>query len=87
MTKPINIMNLEVGMIVHFHGARFEVTSVEVKTHSSNGSMNIRPEVREDRVMVAHAKWLSGNIVNGYFGPEKDWTFQGNYWVSYMVEN
>lgn len=86
-TKRTNIMNLEAGMIVHFYGARFEVVSAEVKTHiTGRDSYDNRPERREDRVMVAHAKWLDGNIENGYFGPNKDWTFQGNYRVSHEVE-
>ena len=86
-TKQISIMNLEAGMIVHFYGARFEIVSAEVRTHiTGHDSYDNRPERREDRVMVAQAKWLDGHIESGYFGPNKDWTFQGNHYVSHVVE-
>jgi FtsP/CotA-like multicopper oxidase with cupredoxin domain len=82
-TNTVNIFDLKVGNVVHFHGARFEVISTEVQEHRS-----FRGEFNADRdtVMVAKAKWLDGGIVNGYFGPNKDWTFQGNKNVTEAVE-
>lgn len=84
-TVDKNIMDLEVGDIVHFYGARFEVTTTRVVYHRT-GTDNQLPPQRSDCVMVAKAKWIDGHIENGYFGPMKDWTFQGNFRVSYKVE-
>jgi hypothetical protein len=81
-TKQVNIMDLKVGDIVHFHGARFEITSRREVQETS-------PEFVENGItsyVTCNGKWLSGNIERGYFGPTKDWNFQGNKRVSHAVE-
>lgn len=82
-TKQVNIMDLVVGNIVHFHGARFEVTATKIVEHRS---MHDVFNADRDTMMVANGKWLDGAKVNGYFGPNKDWNFQGNKRVSHAVE-
>lgn len=73
MAQLTNILDLEVGDIVDFYSAKFEIISTKIVMYDG------------DQVMVAHAKWLSGNEVPFYFGPDKDWTFQGNHHVEYLV--
>lgn len=71
-TKSVNIMDLKTGMIVHCHSARFEITSTRI--YQDCGKQG-----EKNKVMVANGKWLDGRIEPFYFGPEKDWKFQGNY--------
>lgn len=69
-TKQINYTELNVGNVVHFHGARFEI--YEAYMIADPLPDNSGP------IMRAKGKWLDGATVNGYFGPNKDWIFQGN---------
>lgn len=69
--KKVNILGLDDGDVVFAHGAKFEVTSTEIY----------------DDLMVAHSKWLDGDIIPGYFGPDKGWTFQGNSRVELYILN
>lgn len=73
-TKTISRMNLDVGHIAHFHGARFEITNTRMTT------------IGNDPVIVANGKWLDGEIINGYFGPKQDWSFQGNQHATVDIE-
>ncbi len=82
-TKSVNIMNLVVGNIVHFLGARFEITATNIVEHRS---INVEFNAERDTVMCANGKWLDGEIENCYFGPHTDWNFQGNKRVSHAVE-
>ncbi len=80
--KQINILNIFVGDIVRFHGARFEITTTRIYKETDerlieNGCFN---------VMCANGKWIDGQIVDGYFGPTKDWGFQGNKNATVMIE-
>ena len=69
--KQITNVELKVGNIVQFCGARFEIFSTQlVEDHSNDNS---------GPIMVAMGKWLSGAVVAGYFGPRSaPWNFQGN---------
>ena len=80
MTTLTQISNtkLQVGDIVHFEGARFEVISTEMQK-------DFRDEGNGD-IMIAKAKWLDGRIVPCYFGPTIDWTFQGNKLAIRVIE-
>ena len=75
-TKRINQMDVKVGDIVHFYGARFEIIS---RRDGSDKELN-KP------YCSAIGKWLDGQVVRGYFGPEKNWNFQGNNNVTLQVE-
>lgn len=72
-TKIISATELAIGDIVHFYGARFEITSADLKKENMKDLMETEPYF-----MVANGKWIDGAIINGYFGPDKDWNFQGN---------
>ena len=81
--KQVNQMDVRVGDVVHFHGARFEIIS----------SKEIM-ETQKDLIATGHksyvravGKWLDGEIVPGYFGPGKNWDFQGNRNVTLSVED
>jgi len=74
----IPVTELKAGMVVHAHGARFEIREAKVVKDTYRG------EVRD--VGVARAKWLNGHIEVGYFGPTKDWTFQGTSVVTVSLE-
>ncbi len=69
-TKNVNYTELQIGDIVHFYGARFEINSVELKADTSRDA--------NGDIMRANGKWLDGETVEGYFGPKIDWMFQGN---------
>lgn len=75
VTKTLPYTALKVGHIVHFHGARFEITST--KTYPQEAYHITRYGVISD-TMSAIGKWIDGTTVTGYFGPGKDWHFQGN---------
>lgn len=65
--ETIPVTELNVGDVVRFHGARFQVHTAAMYRDGAAGP-----------VMTAHATWLDGDIMTGYFGPGKDWNFQGN---------
>jgi hypothetical protein len=77
--QEMSVTELNVGNIVHFYGARFEIQSAAMYPEFDN-TPGAGP------VMVAIGKWLDGATVNGYFGPEKDWNFQGNQFARVRVE-
>lgn len=80
-TRPIKATQLQVGNIVHFYGARFEVTYVHMFTDKNNAA----PEC--GFVMTSKATWLDGEEVKGYFGKgTTDWNFQGNDNAIYHIE-
>ena len=66
-TRKVKSSELEAGMIVYFYGARFELQDNR-KVSEQDG----KP------VYGITGKWLDGEVVRGYFGPDKDWRFQGN---------
>ena len=81
--KTVNIMNLKIGNIVHFHCARFEITSTKIVI--AKGINEIK-DAQRDTVMIAKGQWIDGKQVKGYFGRDTDWIFQGNSNVSHSVE-
>jgi hypothetical protein len=79
-TQTIARTSLAVGHIVHFHGARFEITSTKLLSDRSFGINS------DDQVIVANGKWIDGQEVAGYFGKGTDWTFQGNNFATAEIE-
>lgn len=80
-SQHVNITQMRVGDIVHAHGARFRVKEIR------NYALSSFPDRQgPDHVVVNIAEWLSGRIERGYFGPNKDWNFQGNHNVSLWIE-
>lgn len=74
MTLPYRIAKypeMKVGDVVYFSGARFKITETEM--HDAE-----KCESKFGDVITANGKWLDGQIIPGYFGPNRDWTFQGN---------
>lgn len=84
-TSRVNLpyTELQVGHIVQFYGARFEIYSTE--THPQDADHVAKYGVISD-TMVAKGRWIDGAIIPGYFGPSKDWTFQGNAHATAWVE-
>lgn len=79
-TKMIKTTELQVGNIVHFYGARFEVLSVQMNQPFSN-------EKVQKPFLTSAAKWLDGDEIPGYFGKGTDnWNFQGNDLASVCIE-
>jgi hypothetical protein len=64
-----SVTDLNVGDIVQAHGAMFEIISQELVKELDGSSV----------VAIPVGKWLSGRIETGYFGPTKNWVFQGNH--------
>lgn len=79
-TKIVTTPELNVGNIVHFHGARFEIHTATMYAQTEERLKQYGP------VMAAIGKWLDGQIVPSYFGPEKDWKFQGNSLATVAIE-
>lgn len=78
--KIIRMTDLQMGDIAHFYGARFEIYAIQM--HSTKD----RNEADGYFLMCAYGKWLDGSIVPGYFGPTKDWYFQGNDLAGVSIE-
>ena len=77
--SPRNILDLAVGDQVFAHSSVFEIYSVEIHPERD-------PVYGDGRgIMVAMGRWLYGAAVPGYFGPGKDWNFQGNSRVTHYV--
>jgi hypothetical protein len=74
--KRINQLDIKVGHIVHFHGARFEIVARAEYRDRETGEL----------VVAATGKWLDGEAIRHYFGPDKDWNFQGNKSVIRQIE-
>lgn len=83
-TKQVNILDLKVGDIAHAHGARFEIVSTTIYDEKAFGNTSGKEWISD--VMSANAKWIDGRIETGYFGPNKDWSFQGNKLVTVTIE-
>lgn len=80
--------HFKAGYIVHFYGARFQIVADarESNGHRSQAAHLITADGPSD-CATAIGKWVSGEIVPGYFGPNKDWNFQGNFSAgTYKVE-
>lgn len=82
-TKIISVVELNVGDIVHFYGARFEITCAVMFRQDDD---HIRQFGHIGPTMAANGKWLDGATQTGYFGPGKDWNFQGNKGARVTVE-
>ncbi|MBN3733188.1 hypothetical protein G3N98_19995 [Burkholderia sp. Tr-20390] len=70
------------GNIVHAYGARFEIT--EVRTYPEHDARLLA--MGREKVVAATGKWIDGRIETGYFGPDKDFNFQGNAGAFLMIE-
>jgi hypothetical protein len=77
-TDLILSSEFEAGMIILFHGARFRLRD-DVKQHQPR---------RDDDLpfTTATGDWIDGEVVAGYFGPNKPWRFQGNDRASWRRE-
>lgn len=73
---PTKAKDLKAGMTVEFYGARFEIQD-DSKTYDKEGS--------DTPVTRVTGKWVSGAVVPCYFGPDKDWVFQGNELAHWAV--
>ena len=83
--KTIKATELQVGNIVHFYGARFEVLSIQM--HIDYKYKWPTNEIESGTFFLSSdAKWLDGDVVNGYFGPTKNWNFQGNHLRTIDIE-
>lgn len=80
--KVVNQLDLKVGNIVHAYGARFEI--VEINEFEQTSEYLIK--AGRTKIVSAIGKWIDGQILPGYFGPEKNWNFQGNSGVSQFIE-
>ena len=79
-TKYIKTTDLQVGNIVHFYGARFEVLEVQMNQPHSTDKI-------QKPFLSSKAKWIDGVQVRGYFGEGTiDWNFQGNDQAGVTIE-
>jgi hypothetical protein len=72
-----NILDLQVGDIVQYNGARFEIIAANNYLRNPNSLLSAYTGWNED-VMNAIGQWIDGDIIKGYFGPFQNFTFQGN---------
>lgn len=79
-TKTIKTTELQVGNIVHFYGARFEVLSTQMNEPHSTDNI-------QKPFLSSKAKWLDGEEIRGYFGKDTtNWNFQGNELARVTIE-
>lgn len=81
MLRTITVPELKVGMIAVAYGARFEIITADDVTHLHSRGLEIG-----EVIFYAKAKWLDGRIEPCYFGPTKDWSFQGNKHARVQIE-
>jgi hypothetical protein len=78
----VSATELHAGDVAYFHGAQFEIVSTgESRGHidgvaAYNNSFN--DFVGPSPVATPRGRWIGGEVVEGYFGPDRDWYFQGN---------
>lgn len=78
----VSVTQLRVGDVAHAHGATFEIVSTGESRGHIDGSFAYGAYdafVGPSPVAVPVGKWIDGREETGYFGPSKDWTFQGNH--------
>lgn len=79
----VSVTELRVGDVAHAHGAEFVIfTTGESRGHidgygAAYGSF--LDFVGPSPVARPVGRWIAGETVEGYFGPDVDWTFQGNH--------
>jgi hypothetical protein len=79
----VSVTELHAGDVAYFHGGEFEIVS----TGESRGHIDgygraygsFHDFVGPSPVAVPCGRWLGGEIVPNYFGPGRDWWFQGNH--------
>lgn len=81
--KTVTYPELQAGNIVHFYGARFEITDTRTVPQDAD---HLAQFGDCGPTMCANGKWLDGHVQNGYFGPGKDWKFQGNKHATAWIE-
>lgn len=69
----VRATEVQIGNIIHAYGARFEVVRIVRFTE-------------QDVVQANIARWLDGRIEVGYFGPSKDFNFQGTSCGMFRIE-
>lgn len=79
--EAVAVTNLRVGDMVEFYGAIFEIVDTgesrgHIDGHEAYGRFD--DFVGPSPVAVPKGRFVSGAPVTGYFGPDRDWTFQGN---------
>lgn len=88
--QTISVTQLTIGQIARAHGARFEIVSTrESRGHIDGYCAYGRFEefVGPSPVAYAIGRFIDGEPQPGYFGPGKDWSFQGNANARVRVEH
>lgn len=79
----VNIHDMQLGDRVYAAGALFEVKEAYTVPRDAQDLLH---GYSDDRgVAVRISRWLFGHIERGYFGPNKEWNFQGNHRVSHWI--
>lgn len=79
--KLIPVTQAKVGDVVHFYGARFVIEEI------SNTAIGCSSDLQGPHPAAMNiAKWLDGNVIANYFGPDKKWNFQGNESYKISIE-
>jgi hypothetical protein len=71
------IHEFKAGDIVRFHGARFRILADARPAYVSR--IYDGCTIGASSVAIADGRWIDGHIEPGYFAPDLDWTFQGNF--------
>lgn len=81
MQTIVSVTELNVGDKIAFYGGEFEIVKVtESRGHIDGYAAYGRFDdfVGPSPVAVARGRFIGGKPCDGYFGPSKDFTFQGN---------
>ena len=79
-TKSVPIAELEIGNVVVAHGARFRVE----ERFFAPAKVGVIGSERD--IYNVRASFIDGREEPGYFGPKKDFNFQGILGVTVAVE-
>jgi hypothetical protein len=86
MTKHISRTQLHKGDIVHFYGARFEIEEDARPTFCYDTNLIVYGLHGAPQTACCVGRWVDGEIIPGYFGPELPFGFQGNHLAMTTVE-
>jgi hypothetical protein len=79
----VSVTSLRPGDVVYAHGGVFEIISTGYgymrREDGASAYGSYADFVGPSPVAVPVGKFIGGQEVTGYFGPTKDWTFQGNH--------
>ncbi|WP_310638988.1 hypothetical protein [Burkholderia gladioli] len=80
--QTIKNIDVKIGDIVHAYGARFNI--IKVYEYEERDPRLIALGL--DKIVSGEGQWIDGETITGYFGPTKNFNFQGNANATLRIE-